>query len=389
MVKLKILFVCVMMMSLFVRGVAQQAVSRRICDTIHYEFIHDKIIIPVTVNGVTVKYIVDTGGTTGTIREAAVEMKAVAAGGDLGVSDMNGNRVSYQEAILSNVQLSPNYKLAEIKSLIFPQNGFFKELGVVGLLGSDAFGQAVLTFDACEQIMIINYPYRPSGLKITEGVPMVGGVPQPFVDVDFGGVKKPVMFDTGADGLLHLFYNDYEALKEMKSTHSLEKAFGINALGIGGLNMDNAKEIVKVRFDEVNFLGKKFTNFESVTTRSGSSIMGVDMLKYGKVVIDYIRGRVYFFPYEDRVEDGQGKQELWNVGILPVKGHFEVTLVWDSLKDEVALGDQVIRINGKDLSELGQSQLEVDALLNAVEGNSTEIVVLKDGKEKKVKITKF
>ena len=140
MVKLKILFVCVMMMSLFVRGVAQQAVSRRICDTIHYEFIHDKIIIPVTVNGVTVKYIVDTGGTTGTIREAAVEMKAVAAGGDLGVSDMNGNRVSYQEAILSNVQLSPNYKLAEIKSLIFPQNGFFKELGVVGLLGSDAFG---------------------------------------------------------------------------------------------------------------------------------------------------------------------------------------------------------------------------------------------------------
>ena len=153
--------------------------------------------------------------------------------------------------------------------------------------------------------------------------------------------------------------------------------------------MDNAKEIVKVRFDEVNFLGKKFTIFESVTTRSGSSIMGVDMLKYGKVVIDYIRGRFYFFPYEDRVEDGQGKQELWNVGILPVKGHFEVTLVWDSLKDEVALGDQVIRINGKDLSELGQSQLEVDALLNAVEGNSTEIVVLKDGKEKKVKLTKF
>ena len=389
MVKLKILFVCVMMMSLFVRGVAQQAASRRICDTIHYEFIHDKIIIPVTVNGVTVKYIVDTGGTTGTIREAAVEMKAVAAGGNLGVSDMNGNRVSYQEAILSNVQLSPNYKLAEIKSLIFPQNGFFKELGVVGLLGSDAFAQAVLTFDAREQIMIINYPYRPLGLKITEGVPMVGGVPQPFVDVDFGGVKRPVMFDTGADGLLHLFYNDYEALKEMKGTHSLEKAFGINALGIGGLNMANAKDIVKVRFDEVNFLGKKFTNFESVTTRSGSSIMGVDMLKYGKVVIDYIRGRFYFFPYEDCVEDGLGKQELWNVGILPVKGHFEVTLVWDSLKDEVALGDQVIRINGKDLSELGQSQLEVDALLNAVEGNSTEIVVLKDGKEKKVKITKF
>lgn len=33
---------------------------------------------------------------------------------------------------------------------------------------------------------------------------------------------------------------------------------------------------------------------ESVTCK-GSSLMGVDMLKYGKVVIDYMRNRFYFF----------------------------------------------------------------------------------------------
>ncbi len=53
--------------------------------------------------------------------------------------------------------------------MVFPSNGFFRELGVVGILGSDAFAQAVVTFDAREQIMIINYPYRPDGLKISEG----------------------------------------------------------------------------------------------------------------------------------------------------------------------------------------------------------------------------
>lgn len=57
-------------------GKAQQQATRRVCDTIHYEFVHEKIIIPVTVNGVKVKYIVDTGGQTGTVREDAVEMKA-------------------------------------------------------------------------------------------------------------------------------------------------------------------------------------------------------------------------------------------------------------------------------------------------------------------------
>ena len=389
MLKTRIFLLFVLLLSLSVEVYAQRA-TRRICDTIHYEFVHDKIIIPVVVNGVKVKYIVDTGGQTGTMRENAVEMKAVGGMGSRGIGDVNGMKMSYDEAILSNVELSPNYKLAQIKSLIFPANGFFRDLGVVGILGSDAFGQAVITFDAREQIMVINYPYRPSGLKITDGVPCIpGSTIRPVVDVDFGGVTKPVLFDTGASGLLSLFVGDYEALKNTGGNQLLAKAFGVNVIGIGGFDVKNAAKVAKVRFDNVNFVGKKFTNLECVTLKNGGSLFGVDVLKYGKVMIDYIRGRFYFFPYDDKVEDSRGNLKIWNVGILPVKGHFEITLVWDSMKDQVELGDQVIRINGKDLAELKQSQLEIDALLDAVEGDSTEIVILKDGKEKKVEISKF
>ncbi len=389
MLNTRIFLLFVLLSSLSVEVYAQRA-TRRICDTIHYEFVHDKIIIPVVVNGVKVKYIVDTGGQTGTMRENAVEMKAVGGMGSRGIGDVNGMKMSYDEAILSNVELSPNYKLAQIKSLIFPANGFFRDLGVVGILGSDAFGQAVITFDAREQIMVINYPYRPSGLKITDGVPCIpGSTIRPVVDVDFGGVTKPVLFDTGASGLLSLFVDDYETLKNTGGNQLLAKAFGVNVIGIGGFDVKNAAEVAKVRFDNVNFVGKKFTNLECVTLKNGGSLFGVDMLKYGKVMIDYIRGRFYFFPYDDKVEDSRGNLKIWNVGILPVKGHFEITLVWDSIKDQVELGDQVIRINGKDLAGLKQSQLEIDALLDTVEGDSTEIVILKDGKEKKVEISKF
>ena len=333
--------------SLPVITIAQQT-TRRICDTIHYEYVHDKIIIPVIVNGVKVKYIVDTGGQTGTIRENAVEMKAMSGGTSRGVSDLNGMSLAYEEAVLSNVQLSSNYKLTQMKSMVFPSNGFFRELGVVGILGSDAFAQAVVTFDAREQIMIINYPYRPDGLKISAGIAIYPGrTSHPIVDVDFGGITKRVLFDTGANGLLILSADDYEDLK-----------------------------------------GKEFNNIESVTCK-GRSLMGVDMLNYGKVVIDYMRNRFYFFPYESGTEDMTGELKNWNVGILPVKGHFEITAVWDSAKDLVALGDQVIRVNGKNLSELEQSQLEVEALLDAVEGNVAEIVILKDGKEKKVEIKRI
>ena len=337
--------------SLPVVTIAQQT-TRRICDTIHYEYVHDKIIIPVIVNGVKVKYIVDTGGQTGTIRENAMEMKAMSGGTSRGVSDLNGMSLAYEEAVLSNVRLSSNYKLTQMKSLIFPSNGFFRDLGVAGILGSDAFAQAVVTFDAREKIMVINYPYRPEGLKITEGVPFYpGSMNHPIVDVDFGGCVKRVLFDTGAGGLLSLSADDYEEVRDSMKNHLLGSAFGINSIGIGGFDYKNATEIDKVSFDHVNFVGKEFINMESITVKMGMSLMGVEMLKYGKVVIDYMRNRFYFFPYEDQVEDLAGKVKNWNVGILPVTDRFEITTVWDSMKDQVALGDwkRVVRVKTKSI----------------------------------------
>ncbi|HAP16629.1 MAG TPA: hypothetical protein DCR38_02585, partial [Butyricimonas virosa] len=77
---------------------------------------------------------------------------------------------------------------------------------------------------------------------------------------------------------------------------------GISGVGIGGFDLKNTMEMKKVSIGELNFVGKEFNNMESVTCK-GSSLMGVDMLKYGKVVIDYMRNRFYFFPYESGTED--------------------------------------------------------------------------------------
>ena len=57
---------------------AMAQIRNKVCDTIPYELIQNKIIIPATVNGVQVKYIVDTGGKTGTTHGAAIQMKATA-----------------------------------------------------------------------------------------------------------------------------------------------------------------------------------------------------------------------------------------------------------------------------------------------------------------------
>ena len=201
----------------FIHGFAQQQPTKRICDTIHYEFIQGKIVIPVVVNGVKVKYIVDTGGQTGTDWEHVKAMGGVATGASRSISDHNDMKELYQIAEVENVQLSPNYTLSKMKTMVLPIIGSFRGIGTVGILGGDAFAQSVVTFNAREQIMVINYPYRPDRLKITDGVEMFpGDTHHSIINVNLGGVEKQVLFDTGADGFLLLTANDF---KDIEADH--------------------------------------------------------------------------------------------------------------------------------------------------------------------------
>lgn len=383
-VNLNFLFILII---LFCGGdiVSAQQKTKRVCDTIPYEYIHDKIIIPVVVNGIKVKYIVDTGGQTGTMWEYAQKMGAKATGATTNISDLNGVGQNFQMATVENVELGPNYKLTELKTMVLGTVGFFEDLGVAGILGGDAFAQSVITFDSRKQIMVINYPYRPEGLKVTDGVEMfTGNTHHAIVNMDFGGVEKQVLFDTGAQGFLTIPENDFQDLQQRGACEQVATAYGVSGVGLAG--MTTPDNIYKGNILEMTFLGKKFSNIGCVTSIGNTTIIGVDLLKYGKVVLDYMRKRFYFFPFDDTVQDMGGAPKTWNVGILPANERFEVTTVWESMKGEVSFGDQVVDINGTSLANLPMSQLEIDKIMDAIEGDTGYIIVVKEGKEKKIEI---
>ena len=378
-------FLCGIFTLAFMSGYAQQQPAKRVCDTIHYEFIQDKIVIPVVVNGVKIKYIVDTGGQTGTDWEHVKAMGGVATGASNAISDHNDKKQLYQMAKVKNVQLSPNYMLAEMKTMVLPVIGSFKSIGVVGILGGDAFAQSVVTFDAREQIMVINYPYRPDRLKITDGVEMFpGSTHHSIINMNLGGVEKRVLFDTGADGFLLLTADDFKDIEDAGRGEKTAHGFGINGVGLEGLS--KPVEMSKVNVKEVTVLDKKFTNAGSVISDKSTTIVGVDLLEYGKVVIDYMRNRFYFFPFDSEIADLGGAPKTWNVSILPANERFEITTVWDSMKDVVTFGDQVININGTDITGFPMSQPAVDSVMNAIRSDVGYIVVLKDGKKEKIEI---
>lgn len=361
-------------------------IRNKVCDTIPYEFIHDKIIIPVTVNGIQVKYIVDTGGRTGTTYDAAMEMKATAAGYTR-ISDVNAQGSNYQEANVQNVSMGKNYKVQQLKTMVLPKNPFFTDLGVVGILGGDAFAQSVVTFDSRSNIMVINYPYRPEGLKVTDGIPLLDKTEHHSnVNIRLGESELKVLFDTGADGFLLYATDDCNRLADASGAQITNHGHGIVAAGITGLG--KPVDIKKVNVPSLHIMGKEFTNVGSTTTVMNGTIIGVDLLKYGKVIIDYMRRRFYFLPFEEGKLDMGGAPSLWNVSILPRNKRFEVTTIWDSMKDKVDFGDQVIDINGTSLKDCPMSQMAVEEIMNAIPGDTGYIIIKKDNKEKRIEIRK-
>lgn len=368
-----------------VAPVANAQIRNKVCDTIHYEFIKDKIIIPVTVNNVKTKYLVDTGGRTGTMRNAAAEMKAVSAGYKQ-IADINTQSNSFQEAYIQDITIGKQYKLNQLKTLVFPHNPFLEELGVAGILGGDAFAQSVITFDSRSKIMVINYPYRPERLKVNDGTPLTDDNNYSKFKIRIGSAEKNILFDTGAHGFLLYSNNDLEKLQTVSGSKTVNHGHGIIAAGIAGLG--TPVDIKKVVVPSIHILGKDFTNVGSVTTVMSETIIGVDLLKYGKVIIDYMRKLIYFFPYNEEATDMKGAVPLWNVNVLPRNKRFEVTTVWDSIKDKVNIGDEVVNINGTSLEGCPMTQEAVEKIMDAIPGETGYIIVRKENKEKRIEIKK-
>ena len=101
-----------------------------------------------------------------------------------------------------------------------------------------------------------------------------------------------------------------------------------------------------------------------------------------------MRSRFYFFLFDDVVEDMGGAPKTWNVGILPLNERFEVVTVWDSMKNQVSFGEEVIDINGISLEGLPMDQTKIDEIMDSIEGDRAYIIVLRNKKKEKIEIRK-
>lgn len=373
----------VLLLSTFV---AKSQISQRACDTIPYKLVHQKIIFPVTINDTTVNFILDTGGQTGIMYQYVEKLGITLQGGGRSVADYGGNSLLYGKGVLKNATFGSNYKIGSVDIMIFPEIGLFYELGVVGIISGDALAQCVLTIDSKLQILVINHPYRPERLKVEDGEMMeMGGAKHTILKCKFGGIERNILFDTGAHGFLMLSETDFKKFPQGTS-EVVQEGYGINGVGIGGIG--KARKMDRVVVHELDFAGKRFENVETTVGTEGISIIGLDMIKYGKFVIDYMRSRLFFLRYDDEVVKSVYLDKRWDVSVLPSDKGFEVTAVWGDAQTRVKYGEKVVDINGKSLDKIEKNQLIIDAMMSDIVEDKAYIIV-QDSLKKQRKVEIF
>jgi hypothetical protein len=341
-------------------------------DTIPFEIIHGKFVVNATINGKPARLIMDTGGVN-TLVSDTLEHYGATVSGVGAFSDVNSAQLNFGKGAVSQLHLGDLLVWEVADVTVVPNNGFFRSLGVVGTVGGEIFQPVCLTIDKRNRQFTISYPFRPKDISRADGTLMdLGQYTQPRVPMTIGGRKIKVLFDTGMSGFLSLGPQDYAGVKS--STEIRHTGYGFMHVGIGGIKNARPDSLYKISVPAMTVPGgKEFRNVGAMILPLSQTIVGQDLLDYGKVMLDFPRGLFYFFPYDDAPVDMDAAYRMWNVKVLPVDGHFEITAVLGA--GDFKTGERVWNINGVDLANAEPSELFIDGIFDSITEDAAWMLV--------------
>jgi hypothetical protein len=353
-------------------------------DTIPYEIVREKMVITVKVNGLDARFIYDSGGRPWIMKSEADRLGIVPTG-YTAVSDLNNKSNLQSSGNIKAIQLSKNYYCKNIVTVISGDFNYFKTLNVAGLLSNEFFSDLVVAILPLQKKLVLTR-FRPSWAKREDGI-TVRLLPNCafLVPLQLGGKTIEALFDTGMG---HLFNISNQELKfaDTSLISKVNSLYGVGGIGINGVPAYDT--YYKIEIKNIKLGRKTFEQVGGMTQAMNNSIIGVDLLQYGNVILDIPRQTFYFYPFDNKPSVLDGAKETWNVAVFPVKDHFEISGIWGANPSKIAVGEKVININGRSLEGFPNDQEEIDQLMNKIQGNSAYLIVEKNKQLLKIEIEK-
>lgn len=320
-------------------------------EVIPYETEIGKIILPVTINDKTYRFLLDTGAPNLFSPELLKEIN-VAEGDSINVNDANNQNQKMKFALVPQLKIG-NLIFENQAGLIynFEEHNLLSCYKIDGFIGSNLLRNSIIKINGANNTIIItnkikslNIDKKPINLKL------VGNQKSPYVELKFVGKNKEkasdmVLVDTGMDGLYDMSIRAYTIFEKSKIFEALYSATGIGDSGLFGAGNSNEQKLLEI--ENANLNQQIINNIMISTTSDDNSRIGLDILKYGDVTLDFLNKKFYF--ESPKTIDVKEKKPKFYTSVQNDK--VVIGIVWDEkLKALMNTGDEVISVDQIDFT---------------------------------------
>lgn len=352
--------------------------------TIPYEMIGGKMRIKLSVNNTPQYFIFDTGGKT-TITKEVQEQLDLPFLDSVAIIDVTSHQRSFPVHKIDLLKFGEKgVGITGVPCMVLDKGSkVFSYFDAIGIIGNDVISNFIVEIDAREKtIRFLPQAHQTTGslrnvIKFdSEDNPR--HMPIFNIGLDLGQTIR-VLFDTGLAGLLSVHPSEYERLKDTGAISDMKEGISRSVMGVAG-EMKATKDI-RVKFSRMNVAVKKFQNISASVSNVPISLLGTNVLNYGKVILDFPRSRFFFEPFDKEVVTM--KSTAWNIGLTVNNGGLYVSSLWGDKMEQANIGDQVLKIDGEDVPELDFTKTLINGL-ELLRGKKVAELTIKSGDDVKV-----
>jgi hypothetical protein len=339
-------------------GVAQAQTKPPVpLGTLRFEWIDNRIFVPVTINGQgPFHMILDTGASLGVSPEVAGK-----AGLKVESSDETGGvgekTVSIQNTHVRDLRFGPVH-LENLECIILSvadSSYVFGRVPVDGFLGLEVFQKYVVQHDYVRRELTFYDPaaYAYSGPGESVAFERDGIIP--VIDATFDGIAGRFGVDTGARSALILYGPFVAANRIAEKYHATFQ--GVSGWGIGGPVRSYMIRSQSLKFGKLelhDLIARLSVNKSGATaTSSKSGLIGPDVLKQFTFICDYARNRLIFEKNANfGVGDHYDRSGMWISQRGDVFEVFDVIPSGPADRAGLKVGDVILAVNGKSTAHL-------------------------------------
>jgi hypothetical protein len=313
---------------------------------ITFEYVKNKIIIPVVIEGKTYRFILDTGAPNIISQELFQIIKNDSLA-TIPITDINQKKLDLQVVSIPNLVLGGViFKNSAALVYNLELNKILDCFQIDGFIGSNMLRNSIVQIQLKNKMLTITNDKKRLHLnrKNATKLKLLGIQSSPFIWMNLygkGKAKEQVLIDTGMAGFYDMSNKDFKIFHDKDIIQFIDSSKGSYVGGLFG--SENKTEQYRSLIPKMKIAKSTFINFVTTTTHDKFSKIGTDILDYGNMTIDYKNKRFYFDSFKKEIN--LKKKEL---GFDPafINDKIVVGFVWnENLKKIISYGDEIIEVN--------------------------------------------